>query len=46
VHLDEPFDQMQANAQTAVGPVASIDLREHLEDARQLLGRYAPCRYR
>ena len=41
VHLDEPFDEMQADAQTAVRPIGSIDLREHLEDARQLLGRNA-----
>ena len=39
VHLHEPLRQTQADAQTALRPrQRPLDLREHLEEGRQLVG--------
>ena len=45
VHLDQPLHQRQADAQPALRPApATVDLREHLEDAGQHARRRCRCR--
>jgi hypothetical protein len=39
VHLDQPLDQIQSDPEPSLGAIeAGVDLGEHVEEARQVLG--------